>query len=162
MPGLPGSEELSQPEQWLSPFRIANSYGLFAVMTEARYEIEFQGSPDGKTWTPYRFLYKPQDVLEAPKVFAPYQPRFDWNLWFASLGTWQNYPWVINVQKRLRENSPQVLSLFRDNPFASAPPKAVRAVVYQYWFSEPKTRSGTGQWWTRKLLGLYAPPTDHR
>src|SRR5206468_9398810 len=30
--------------------RIANRYGLFAVMTEARYEIEFQGTRDGVTW----------------------------------------------------------------------------------------------------------------
>ena len=31
----------------LEPSRIAESYGLFAVMTRARYEIEFQGSNDG-------------------------------------------------------------------------------------------------------------------
>ena len=30
------------------PFRIANRYGLFAVMTRGRYEIEFQGSNDGQ------------------------------------------------------------------------------------------------------------------
>lgn len=44
--GLPGP--FTFPARVLSPFRIANSYGLFAVMTRARYEIEFQGSrPDG-------------------------------------------------------------------------------------------------------------------
>ena len=37
----------------LEPFRIANQYGLFAVMTRGRYEIEFQGSNDGQNWTPY-------------------------------------------------------------------------------------------------------------
>jgi len=31
----------------LEPFRVANSFGLFAVMTSARYEIAFQGPPDG-------------------------------------------------------------------------------------------------------------------
>ena len=35
--------------QLLSPFRLAENYGLFAVMTRARYEIEFQGTRDGKT-----------------------------------------------------------------------------------------------------------------
>jgi len=34
------------PIEALDPFRIANRYGLFAVMTRGRYEIEFQGSED--------------------------------------------------------------------------------------------------------------------
>ena len=49
----------------LEPFRIANAYGLFAVMTRARYEIEFQGSRDGATWIAYPFRYKPQDLRRA-------------------------------------------------------------------------------------------------
>jgi lipase maturation factor 1 len=75
----------SAPVSALEPFRIANQYGLFAVMTRGRYEIEFQGSEDGRTWIPYQFPNKPQDPGERPRVYAPYQPRFDWNLWFASL-----------------------------------------------------------------------------
>jgi len=55
---------IALPDRLLQPFRIANAYGLFAVMTPARYEIEFQGSNDGKTWTVYPFRYKPQDPLE--------------------------------------------------------------------------------------------------
>src|SRR6266849_2439960 len=51
----------SGPVVTLEPFRIANAYGLFAIMTRARYEIEFQGSSDGKTWIAYPFRYKPQD-----------------------------------------------------------------------------------------------------
>ena len=73
------------PARLLSPFRIGESYGLFAVMTRARYEIEFQGTLDGKTWVAYPFRYKPQDPYAAPGIYAPYQPRFDWDLWFASL-----------------------------------------------------------------------------
>ncbi|HEV8660595.1 MAG TPA: lipase maturation factor family protein, partial [Thermoanaerobaculia bacterium] len=65
----------------VEPFRIVNNYGLFAIMTRARYEIEFQGSSDLVHWTPYPFRYKPQDVRERPGLYAPYQPRFDWNLW---------------------------------------------------------------------------------
>src|SRR5689334_6043028 len=38
------------PVAALEPFRIANRYGLFAVMTRGRYEIEFQGSDDGENW----------------------------------------------------------------------------------------------------------------
>ena len=53
------------PVRMLEPFRIANQYGLFAVMTRGRYEIEFQGSNDGTTWTAYPFRYKPQALNEA-------------------------------------------------------------------------------------------------
>ena len=61
----------------LEPFRIANRYGLFGIMTRGRYEIEFQGSEDGKNWEPYPFRYKPQDVHKPPGIYAPYQPRFE-------------------------------------------------------------------------------------
>jgi lipase maturation factor 1 len=145
------------PVKWLEPFRIANEYGLFAVMTHARYEIEFQGSNDGKNWISYPFRYKPQDPQKAPGVYAPYQPRFEWNLWFASLGSWQQYKFVVWTEERLLQNSRDVLQLFARNPFPSSPPREVRAVIYRYWFTDLKTKRETGAWWRRELLGEYAP-----
>ncbi len=146
------------PERTLDPFRIANQYGLFAVMTHARYEIEFQGSRDGKTWLPYPFRYKPQDLRKPPGIYAPYQPRFDWNLWFASLGTWQDYRFVLWTEERLLQNQPDVLELFAGNPFDATPPKEVRTVIYQYWFTDRQTKRANGTWWRREELGEYAPP----
>jgi len=148
------------PAQMIEPFRIANLYGLFEVMTHERYEIEFQGSMDGKTWTPYPFRYKPQDVKTPPGIYAPYQPRFDWNLWFASLGSWQQYKFVVWTELRLLQNSRDVLQLFAGNPFAAAPPKEVRVVIYQYWFTDLKTKREQGTWWRRQLLGEYAPGVE--
>jgi hypothetical protein len=145
------------PVTALGPFRIANQYGLFAVMTPHRYEIEFQGSNDGKTWVPYPFRYKPQDVKQAPGIYAPYQPRFDWNLWFASLGSWQQYPIVPRTEELLLINDPAVLTLFAGNPFPGRPPRAVRAVLWQYWFSTMQQKRTEGIWWRRELLGTYAP-----
>ncbi|MGB6197975.1 MAG: lipase maturation factor family protein [Candidatus Acidiferrales bacterium] len=145
------------PVRWLEPFRVANEFGLFASMTPNRYEIEFQGSADGKTWTAYSFRYKPQDISSAPRIYAPYQPRFDWNLWFASLGFWREYPFVLNTEERLLEGSPDVLALFANNPFPNQPPLQVRAVRWQYWFTDRATKRSTGQWWRRQLIGLYAP-----
>jgi len=145
------------PVRALEPFRIANRYGLFAVMTHGRYEIEFQGSPDGKTWTPYPFRYKPQNIHEAPGIYAPYQPRFDWNLWFASLGPWQDSRFVVWTEERLIKNDAEVLELFAKNPFPSSPPQEVRSVIYQYWFTDLFTKRATGNWWRRDLLGEYAP-----
>jgi lipase maturation factor 1 len=157
MPGLPLP---AAPVQALEPFRIANSYGLFAVMTHERYEIEFQGTLDGKTWIAYPFRYKPQAVNEAPGIYAPYQPRFEWNLWFASLGSWQRSRFVIWTEERLLKNEPDVLALFASNPFAGAPPREVRTVIYQYWFTDMRTKRETGNWWKREELRQYAPALE--
>jgi hypothetical protein len=141
----------------LEPFRVANAYGLFAVMTRARYEVEFQGTADGKTWLAYPFRFKAQDVRARPGLYAPYQPRFDWNLWFASLGTWDANRWVVTAERRLLDNEPAVVQLFARNPFPQKPPLAVRVVIWQYWFTTPKERKETGTWWQRRFLGTYAP-----
>lgn len=155
IPGLPLPDA---PARWLAPFRVADRYGVFANMTHARYEIEFQGSSDGgKTWIAYPFRYKPQDVHRAPGIYAPYQPRFDWNLWFASSGQPQNNPFVFSTKERLLKNDPNILALFAANPFAAEAPQEVRTVIYQYWFTDLKTKRETGAWWRRHLLGLYGP-----
>jgi len=150
------------PVALLEPFRIANQYGLFAVMTPHRYEIEFQGSNDEQSWAAYPFRYKPQDLHERPRIYAPYQPRFDWNLWFASLGSWMQNPMVPRTEELLLQNDRDVLGLFAGNPFSSAPPRYVRAVLWQYWFSTPEERSEQGIWWTRQYLGTYAPALERR
>jgi hypothetical protein len=141
----------------LEPFRIAGRYGLFAVMTRGRYEIEFQGSQDGQNWVAYPFRFKPQDPTKPPGIYAPYQPRFDWNLWFASLGNWRDNPIVPRTEQRLLAGDPGVLSLFAANPFPHQPPRQVRAVLWQYWFTTPAEKRTQGLWWRREFLGLYAP-----
>lgn len=148
------------PIALLEPFRIANAYGLFATMTPHRYEIEFQGSDDGQTWTAYRFLYKPQDVGERPRIYAPYQPRLDWNLWFASLGPWQQSPIVPLTEERLLEGDRDVLDLLGANPFSQHPPRYVRAVLWQYWFSTHEEKRTKGVWWRREGLGTFAPTLE--
>ena len=146
-----------RPVSLLEPLRITNSYGLFGRMTWKRYEIEFQGSNDGVTWIAYPFCSKPQSLAEAPRIYAPYQPRFDWNLWFASLGYWRENQWVLRVEQRLLANEPSVLGLFAANPFHNSPPKQVRAVLWQYWFTDHATKRTTGLWWRREFQGLFAP-----
>jgi lipase maturation factor 1 len=150
------AEFLGHPLRLEQPFRVANAYGLFAVMTPAEYEIEFQGSRDDTTWVPYPFRYKPQDPAVAPGIYAPYQPRFEWNLWFASLGPWTETPWVVTTQARLLTGDASVLKLFKSNPFQTAPPTAVRTVLWRYWFTDFATRRRTHRWWNRELLGVYA------
>jgi hypothetical protein len=154
---LRGAPLPTAPIAALDPFRIANQYGLFAVMTRGRYEIEFQGSNDGTEWVAYPFRYKPQALNQAPGIYAPYQPRFEWNLWFASLGDWRQNDLVPATEMRLLTNAPDVLGLFRSNPFPQSPPRFTRAVLWQYWFTSREEKRRTGDWWRRQLLGVYAP-----
>ncbi len=141
----------------VSPLRIVNGYGLFAVMTTQRSEIELQGSADGQTWKSYAFRWKPGDLLRRPGFVAPHQPRLDWQMWFAALGSEEENPWVAQLEDRLIEGSPPVLALFASNPFSGAPPRFVRATSWNYRFTDPRTRAATGAWWRREKQGPYGP-----
>jgi hypothetical protein len=139
------------------PFQIANTYGLFASMTTTRPEITIQGSNDGVTWLDYDFPYKPGDLRQPPHWVAPYQPRLDWQMWFAALSDYRASPWFTNLMVRLLQGSPDVLDLFKKNPFPSGPPKYIRAQLFQYSFTDFATRRATGDWWKREPEGLYFP-----
>jgi hypothetical protein len=104
----------------------------------------------------YPFRYKPQDLSTPPGIYAPYQPRLDWNLWFASLGSWQDYPIVPRTEVCLLSNDKDVLRLFKSNPFPHGPHE-IRTVLWQYWFTTMSEKRATGLWWRRQFLGLYAP-----
>ena len=41
-----------------------------------------------------------------------------------------------------------------------APPRQVRAVLWQYWFTTPEEKRANGIWWRREQLGLYAPTLE--
>jgi predicted DCC family thiol-disulfide oxidoreductase YuxK len=142
---------------WLSPFYLANSYGLFAVMTTSRVEIVIEGSNDGATWLPYEFKYKPGDLGRRPTWVAPCQPRLDWQMWFAALGSYHDNPWFASLLTRLLEGTPEVTALLARNPFPDAPPRYIRAMAYEYHFTDLATRRRTGNWWSRELKGTYFP-----
>ena len=143
---------------WVQPFRSFNGYGLFAAMTQTRPEIIVQGSEDGSHWKDYIFKYKPGDLRRAPGFVAPHQPRLDWQMWFAALEGTRRNPWFFGFEKCLLENSPPVLALLGPNPFPKQPPKYVRALLFEYHFTNRAARRATGEWWRREYKGLYAPP----
>jgi len=155
IPLPPGGEAVLRVTE---PLRIVNSYGLFAVMTTSREEISVEGSNDGVTWKEYEFPYKPGNVYRRPPIVAPYQPRLDWQMWFAALGSYQNNRWFLNLVMRLLQGEPSVLKLFSYNPFPKAPPKYIRAVTYSYKF----THFGEHGWWTRQESGTYLPAVSLR
>ena len=144
------------------PFRTINGYGLFAVMTAQRLEIVIEGSQDGTSWRPYEFRWKPGDLARRPSFVAPHQPRLDWQMWFAALGTLRQNPWFVQLVRRLLEGSPEVLALLGSNPFPEKPPRFVRATLYEYHFTDPATRSQTKNWWRREAAGLYCPEVSLR
>jgi hypothetical protein len=148
--------------EWVQPFRSINSYGLFAVMTTSRPEIIVEGSNDGITWQEYEFKYKPGDPKRRPRFVEPHQPRLDWQMWFAALGNYRQNSWFVNFCIRLLQGSPEVLALMETNPFPNAPPRYIRAVVYEYHFSDPATRHRTGAWWRREPGGEYLPAISLR
>jgi hypothetical protein len=146
----------------ISPFGIVNSYGLFATMTTVRIEIEVQGSDDGTSWETYVFRYKPGDPRRAPRWVAPHQPRLDWQMWFAALGNYRENPWFSNFMYRLLTASPEVLDLLEKDPFGGRPPKYVRALAYEYRFSDIHYREATKMWWRREPKGIYFPLSSLR
>jgi len=159
-------EPIEMLARYTSPFQVVNSYGLFAVMTTERLEIVVEGSDDGEQWRAYEFPYKPGDVNRAPRWAAPYQPRLDWQMWFAALGDYRTNPWFVAFAERLLDGSPEVVALLEKNPFPDRPPRYVRAVTYDYRFSTWDEHRRTGSpirvWWHREPHGEYLPTVGLR
>jgi len=149
---------------WLRSFyarfeslRIVNGYGLFRLMTKDRKEIVIEGSADGIDWKPYEFKWKPGDVVRAPGWCQPHQPRLDWQMWFAALGSYRQNPWFVQTVIALLHGKPQVVALFERNPFPETPPRFVRATFDRYRFTTTEEHRQTGAWWKRQELGEYLP-----
>jgi hypothetical protein len=143
------------------PLDLVNTYGAFGTVGRERLNVVFEGTMDNDTsnaanWKPY--IYKGLPVLlekRSPQI-APYHLRLDWQMWFASMSSPDEYPWTIHLVWKLLHNDPNVLSLFRANPFPGKPPRYIRAVLYRYSFARPGNPEHL--WWTRNQLGLWLQP----
>jgi predicted DCC family thiol-disulfide oxidoreductase YuxK len=141
----------------VSRFGVSNLYGFFGVMTTERREIVLQGSDDGEHWRDYELRYKPGDPQRCPRWSVPHQPRLDWQMWFAALGSPYRSPWLGNLMYRLLDGTEPVLALFANNPFPDAPPRYVRGMLYLYRFTDPEQRAASGACWVREPLGPFTP-----
>ncbi|MEW6722450.1 MAG: lipase maturation factor family protein [Candidatus Micrarchaeota archaeon] len=153
---LPGSGLLRA----LEPFEICNPYGIFAVMTTKRFEIIPEWSNDGKKWHEYEFRWKPQDLSKDPRLALMHMPRLDWLMWFLPFSSCQYNPWFLRFMEKLLLNSPDAVALLKSAP--ADPPRFVRALAYEYEFTDQKTRKRTKMAWSRKFAGEYAPPMSLR
>jgi hypothetical protein len=143
------------------PLNLVNTYGAFGTVGEERLNVVFEGttdndSTDNANWKPYIYKGLPVELDKMPPQIAPYQLRLDWQMWFASMSTPDQYLWAFNLVWKLLHNDKNAVSLFAENPFAGKPPRYVRAVLYRYSFAKP----GNAQhlWWTREKLGNWIQP----
>ena len=148
-------------ENSLAPWHLTSGYGLFAVMTTRRPEITIEQSPDGKTWQPIHFRYKAGPPERLPPQIAPFQPRLDWQMWFAALSAERGQlpRWFSPFLKKLQQGSPAVWSLLSPPP-GPHPNTYLRLRLDQYHFTSPAEHSITGHWWkiTPGPVLLVLPP----
>jgi hypothetical protein len=151
--------ERQQMNASFDPLDLVNTYGAFGSVGRERFEIIFEGtrdrSPDNATWHAYEFVAKPGDPQRRPPFIAPYQPRLDWEIWFAAMGSYEQYPWTLHFVWKLLHNDSGTLSLLAGNPFPGEPPRYIRAQLYRYRFTRPDEHDGT--WWHRELVGPWLP-----
>ena len=137
------------------PLDLVNTYGAFGSVGRERLNIVFEGTndevPDEKAnWKAYPYKGLPVDLYKRPPQIAPYQLRLDWQIWFASMSTADEYPWTLNLVSKLLHDDPDAISLFAGNPFPDKPPHYVRAVLYRYSFANPGNPEG--RFWSRERI----------
>jgi len=142
------------------PLDLVNTYGAFGSVGKERYNVVFEGTNDSEPndsafWISYPYKGLPVALDERPPQVAPYHLRLDWQMWFAAMGSPNEYPWTLNLIWKLLQNDPGAVGLFRSNPFPERPPRYIRAVLYRYSFVRPNSQ---GLWWKRERLGLWLPP----
>jgi lipase maturation factor 1 len=123
--GLGGPRPLAPVLEALAPLGTVNRYGLFAVMTLSRDEIQVEVSDDGERWRPVRFRDKPDNA--GASWVAPDMPRLDWQMWFAALGPCRASPWFFAFARRLLEADARVWHLLA-SPAPAARPRYVRSL----------------------------------
>jgi len=144
-----------------NPLDLVNTYGAFGTVGRVRLNVVFEGSdadtPDASAvWKAYSYRALPVALNRRPPQIAPYQPRLDWQMWFAAMSTPDQYPWTLHLVWKLLHNDPGALSLFAGNPFPGKPPRYIRAVLYRYEFARPGNPEG--DWWQREKLAIWLPP----
>ena len=143
------------------PLDLVNTYGAFGSVGTERYNVVFEGTMDkypenSAHWKAYPYKGLPVALDKRPPQIAPYQPRLDWQMWFASMSTPDEYPWTLHLIWKLLHNDPAMLKLFAGNPFPDRPPRYIRAILYRYRFAKPGNPEGL--WWTRTRIGAYWLP----
>jgi hypothetical protein len=148
-------------------FHLVGTYGAFGSVTRPRYEVIIEGTNEAvltpsTKWSEYEFKGKPGATGTMPPQIAPYHLRLDWLMWFAAMSSYQQHPWFVHFLGKLLQGDRATLTLLKTNPFGDQPPHYVRALLYEYQFTNPAERAQTHQWWKRDFVRAYFPPVSLR
>jgi hypothetical protein len=140
------------------PFRLVNTYGAFGAVGKVREEVVLEGTDDvvltpATEWKPYEFKVKPGAVERRPPFVSPYHWRLDWLMWFVPLLRTERTPWLFHLVWKLLHGDPETLGLLAGNPFPDAPPRFIRAELYEYRFHRAQAPI-----WERTRLRPWLPP----
>ena len=148
---------MTWPVHLLWEFRSANGYFLYASFDPVRYQVEFEGSNDGgRTWRTYEFRYMPQREDQICPFIAPWFARFEATFEIAGW-TGRKSPLMPAVGAHLLARHPEVMGLFRRDPFPDLPPTLIRMRGYRLAFVDPATHRRTGRFWRKEPAGNYLP-----
>ena len=78
---------------------------------------------------------QPGDINRRPCVISPYHYRMDWLMWFAAMGSYGQYPWLVLLVDRLLEGNPAVFPFFVTNPFPDPNAPPARTFLSEAWSS---------------------------
>ena len=157
-----------------NPFHLVNTYGAFGSVTRHRYEIVIEGTEepvifDHTRWQEYGFKAKPGEPRRMPPQIGPYHWRLDWLMWFLPFSAMvterevlaPGYEvWFVKFIQKLLEGDQATLRLLGHNPFENSRPRFIRALFYLYRYTTWQERRETGDWWVRRLIGVYLPPVS--
>lgn len=195
-PLLPFGDASSELAVVLEPFRVSNSYGLFRRMTGVGRPspratgwggqppsavkvpaVIVEVSKDGREWTEVEFRYAPFKEWRPPRRTAPHQPRLDWQMWFAALGSYHHNPWLVHLlYKIVRGDANAALDLLAWRPTDA---KYVRASLYHYDFTRipspwaaasrapllncsVQQQGNCNNYWFRERVRDYVPTLDKK
>jgi len=141
--------------QW----HLVNTYGAFGSITKERFELIIQGTSDEiitptTEWMEYEFPAKPGAVDGALPIIAPYQPRLDWQIWFAAFSIPDREPWIAHLIWQLLSGDEDITRLLAYDPFPDHPPRWIRVEYYKYEFAP----LGARETWTRTYVGSWLRP----
>jgi hypothetical protein len=142
-------------------WNLVNSYGAFGYVGMERYELVLSGTSDkvisdDTVWKEYEFTAKPGSIDRGLPLIAPYQPRVDWQIWFAAQSTTSRHGWLVHLTWKFLHNDEAALGLIAHNPFPDKPPAFIKIDRYDYDFERPFSDNT----WQRTYIDTWLEPVS--